>query len=85
MTTTPPTRSGESFSIEDSDDIFGIARQLIDGRHFGVLTTVDGDGVNPITTLDSFKTYVAGVRERCAQPPHQANDITVVGNYRMID
>jgi general stress protein 26 len=44
MTTIPPTLSGESFSLEDSDDIFGIARQLIDGRHFGVLTTVDSDG-----------------------------------------
>ncbi len=40
----PPARSGESFDIEDSDDLFGIARQLIDGRHFGVLTTVDSGG-----------------------------------------
>ncbi|HEY8901024.1 MAG TPA: pyridoxamine 5'-phosphate oxidase family protein [Chthoniobacterales bacterium] len=44
MTTTPPATSGESFSLEDSDDIFGVARQLIDGHHFGVLTTVDSDG-----------------------------------------
>ncbi len=40
----PATHSGESFDIEDSDDLFGVARQLIDGRHFGVLTTTDSDG-----------------------------------------
>jgi pyridoxamine 5'-phosphate oxidase len=44
METNPLTRSSESFDIEDSDDLFGIARQLIDGHHFGVLTTVDADG-----------------------------------------
>jgi hypothetical protein len=47
-------------------------------------TTVDGDGVNPITTLDAFKTYLAGVRERVVEPPQQANDVTVIGNYKMI-
>ncbi len=37
------TISGESFSLEDGDGIFGIAKQRIDGRHFGVLATVDSD------------------------------------------
>ena len=46
-------------------------------------TTVDSDGVNPITQLDSFKAYLAGVKERCDEPPHQANDVTIVGDYRM--
>jgi general stress protein 26 len=41
---TPPILSTDTFDIEDSDDLFGVARQLIDGRHFGVLTTVDVDG-----------------------------------------
>jgi hypothetical protein len=48
-------------------------------------TTVDKDGVNPITQLDSFKTYLAGVRDRVVEPPHQANDVTVIGNYRMVE
>lgn len=39
-----PVRSVDNFDPEDSDDLFGVARQLIDGRHFGVLTTVDADG-----------------------------------------
>ncbi|MGZ3409300.1 MAG: hypothetical protein ACXWKC_19625 [Xanthobacteraceae bacterium] len=47
-------------------------------------TTVESDGVNPITALDSFRTYVGSVRERLAEPPQQTNDVTVVGNYRMI-
>jgi len=65
------------------DGVHYVTLQCGDGwyTHF---TTVDNDGVNPITTLDSFKAYVAGVRDRCAAPPHQANDVTIVGNYRMI-
>lgn len=65
------------------DGVSYVTLQSGDGwyTHF---TTVDGDGVNPITLLDSFKAYVAGVKERCAEPPHQANDVTIVGNYRMI-
>lgn len=34
----------ESFEIEDSDDILGIARQLVDGNHPGILATVDEHG-----------------------------------------
>jgi hypothetical protein len=48
-------------------------------------TVVDGDGVNPITTLDSFREYVGGVRSRLVDPPVQSNDVKVVGNYRMLD
>ena len=47
-------------------------------------TKFEGDGVNPITTLDSFREYVAGVRDRLVDPPVQSNDVKVVGNYRML-
>jgi hypothetical protein len=65
------------------DGVRYITLQSGDGwyTHF---TTVENSGANPITTLDSFKEYVAGVRDRCAVPPHQANDVAIVGNYRMI-
>lgn len=33
-----------SFDFENSDDIVGVARELIDGNHPGILTTVDEKG-----------------------------------------
>lgn len=38
------TQAGESVDLENADDIINIARQLIDGEHPGVLTTVDEEG-----------------------------------------
>jgi len=33
-----------SFSLDDSDDMINVARELIDGTHPGILTTVDHNG-----------------------------------------
>lgn len=44
LSTWKPEKEG-NFNIEDSDDVLGIARQLIDGNHPGILTTVDEHGV----------------------------------------
>ena len=43
-TNPPDPDTGDSFSLEDSDDIVGVAKQIIDGHHIGVLTTVDEHG-----------------------------------------
>jgi len=43
---TSPEIDPESFDIEDSGDIIGIARHLVDGHHPGLLATVDENG-NP--------------------------------------
>jgi hypothetical protein len=43
----------------------------------------DTDGPLPITQLDTFKTYVAGVRDRLTAPPQQG-EATIVGDYRML-
>jgi len=34
----------EHFDLEDSDDVIGVAKRLIDGQHPGVLTTIDENG-----------------------------------------
>jgi len=34
----------ESFDIEDSEDVIGLAKTLVDGHHAGILSTVDQDG-----------------------------------------
>jgi general stress protein 26 len=33
-----------NFEIEDSDDIIGVAKSIVNGHHPGILATVDGDG-----------------------------------------
>ena len=61
-----------------------LALKLGDGSfiHF---VTADGDaGTNPITSLDAFRVFQSGVKDRCLELP-QSNDVTVVGNYRMLD
>ncbi|HEY5895599.1 MAG TPA: pyridoxamine 5'-phosphate oxidase family protein [Chthoniobacterales bacterium] len=41
---TPPEIDSESFDIEDSEDIIGLAKSLVNGRHPGILCTVDQEG-----------------------------------------
>jgi general stress protein 26 len=41
---TPSEIETDNFELEDSDDIIGIARSLVDGHHPGILATVDEDG-----------------------------------------
>ena len=53
-----------------------------DGNFFHIVANAT-DGANPITTLDAFKAFQSGIRERCIEPPEQ-RDVTIVGNYRML-
>jgi hypothetical protein len=41
------------------------------------------EGSTPLPSLDAFKAFQSGVRERCIEPP-LAGNVTVVGNYRML-
>jgi hypothetical protein len=43
-----------------------------------------GDGDNTLPTMDAFRAFQSGVRERCIEPP-QLNEAIIVGNYRMLD
>jgi len=58
--------------------------RLGDGNFFHLVATDSGEAPNPITGLDAFKTFQGGVRDRCLEPP-QSGEVTVVGNYRMLD
>ena len=42
------------FDIEDSGDIIGLAKSLVDGRHPGVLATVDGEGQPHLRWMSSL-------------------------------
>ena len=53
-----PEIDSESFDIEDSEDIIGLAKTLVNGRHAGILSTVDESGrpqVRWMSTLDFNK------------------------------
>ena len=62
------------------------------GVRYAVLRLGDGtfvhiaeteDGAPPIPSLDAFRAFQAGIKERCLEPP-QPNEAMVVGNYRML-
>lgn len=41
------------------------------------------EGSTPLPSLDAFKAFQSGIRERCVEPP-LAGNATIVGNYRML-
>jgi hypothetical protein len=41
------------------------------------------EGSTPLPSLESFKAFQSGIRDRCVEPP-QAGSATIVGNYRML-
>jgi hypothetical protein len=57
--------------------------QLDDGTfvHFAVVENADGP--HPITSLEAFRAFQSGIKERCIELP-QSGGATIVGNYRMI-
>ena len=57
------------------------ALRLPDGS-FIHISTADGD-TSPIPSLDAFKRFISGIKERVIDPPAQS-DVVVVGNYRML-
>lgn len=61
-----------------------------DGVQYLALRLADGSFVHfvqgktdIIPALDAFKPFGSGIKERCLEPPQQA-EATIVGNYRML-
>lgn len=56
--------------------------KLDDGVSFvHIVSHESADGSNPLSELPAFKTFVAGIRERCAEAP-AAVDFIEVDAYR---
>ena len=53
--------------------------KLEDGVTFIHLSDSDAD-YNPLTNLDAFKAFQAGVRERCDEPP-VVSELSEVGSF----
>jgi hypothetical protein len=59
--------------------------QLEDGVTFVHLASVETDaGPNPLTGLESFKRFQAGVAERCDEPP-VATAAREIGSFRAFE
>lgn len=57
--------------------------QLDDGTFVHFAEVASDGGPHPITSLEAFRSFQSGIKERCMELP-RSGDATIVGNYRMI-
>jgi len=60
-----------------------VVLQLDDGIFVHFATVESTDGAHPITSLEAFRAFQSGIKERCMDLP-QSGDATILGNYRMV-
>jgi hypothetical protein len=65
------------------DGVRYLCLALDDGTFIHFAAVESAEGPHPITSLDAFRAFQSGIKERCLELP-QAGDATIVGNYRMI-
>lgn len=71
----------EELQARSPEGVRYMALKLGDGTFLHFVET--NDGSSPLPELEAFRSFQSGIRDRCAEPP-QANDATIVGNYRML-
>jgi hypothetical protein len=86
-----PDAAGENQRLIET--VFGELRsKSLEGVRYLVLKLADHsfvhfsateDGAAPISRLQTFRAFQSGIKERCMEPP-QSNEVTIVGNYRML-
>ena len=73
----------EELKAKSLDDARYMVLQLDDGTFAHFATIESTGGPHPITSLEAFRAFQSGIKERCMELP-QSGDATIVGNYRMI-
>jgi hypothetical protein len=71
----------EELRMKSPADVRYLALKLADGSFVHLAMTEDGAA--PLPSLGAFQAFQSGIKERCMEPP-QANEATIVGNYRML-
>ena len=66
------------------DGVRYLTLRLDDDTFIHLVESTTEDGSTPIPKLTAFQAFQSGIRERCAEPP-LVRDVTIVGNYRMLD
>jgi radical SAM superfamily enzyme with C-terminal helix-hairpin-helix motif len=74
----------EELRAKSPDGVRYLALKLGDGTFVHFSAHDSKDGGSPIPRLEAFKSFQSGIKERCIEPP-QSSDVTIVGNYRMLD
>jgi len=71
----------DEFRSKSPEGVRYLALRLADGTfvHFAMTE----DGAQQIPKLDAFAAFQSGIKDRCQEPP-QSEDVTIVGNYRML-
>ena len=65
------------------DGLRYVSFQLDDELSFVHIAVVESDdGKNPLPETDAFKAFVAGLKDRCDEPP-VATSADIVGSYRL--
>ena len=54
--------------------------RMDDGVSFVHLASVEGDGANPLQSVEAFARFQQGIAERCDEPP-VAVELAEVGSY----
>jgi hypothetical protein len=74
----------EELRAKAPTDMRYLSARLSDGTFVHVAFSDDSAGGPPaFTKLDSFQTYLAGIKDRVAAPPLQS-EATIIGDYRML-
>ena len=75
------SRVFEQLDREQPSGLQYAAFKLDDGVSFVHLVSLeDGEGSNGLTELSAFKAFVAGIRDRCEEPP-AATELKEIGAY----
>jgi hypothetical protein len=72
----------QELQAKSPDGVRYLALRLDDGTFLHFVETADG--ASPLPTLEAFRSFQSGIKERCVESP-RAGDATIVGNYRMLD
>jgi hypothetical protein len=76
------TRVFEQLQREQPPGLRYASFKLDDGVTFVHIVSHEGaDGTNPLRDLAAFKTFTAGIQDRCEEAP-SATDLKEVGSYR---
>jgi hypothetical protein len=73
----------QELKAKDPEGVRYMCLRLNDDTFVHFATLESAGGVHPITSLDAFRAFQSGIKERCMEFP-QSSDATIVGNYRMV-
>jgi hypothetical protein len=71
----------EELTAKAPDGVRYLVLRLEDDSFVHIVET--REGAMPLPSLEAFKAFQAGLRDRCIEPP-VPNGATIVGNYRML-